>query len=475
MRKFLLAFFFLCLFAIANAQIPTGYYNNAYNGALPKTCATLKTALYNIISTGTTVLPYTSSSYDTWDAINSIDTIRNDANTAYRMWDMYTDNPTGPEIVTFTPITMQCGQYAAIGDCYNREHSFPQAWFGSPSTSQNPPAPMLTDMNHIFASDGTSNGRHDNFPYGEVNPSAISWSSPAGARLGNCNYGGYTGKVFEPIDAYKGDFARAMFYMVTRYEDSMAAWQSNSTADAVLDGTPWPSLDQWAIKQWYKWHLIDPVSTKEIIRNNKVYALQNNRNPFIDHPEYVALIWQCTNLLPVTLTNFTASKYNNTIDIKWTTEKEADLKKYEVERSIDGIHFFGLASVEAQNLSSYAINDNNLPAVATVFYRLKMIDLDGKFNYSKTVSIRLNNTLSGITVFPNPATNQITIKLQQALTVNSTFKITDVAGREVIARQSINAGQSLALLKINQLPAGRYVVTMLNDANAQHVSFVIAK
>ena len=468
MRNFLLVLFLLCSFAITNAQIPMGYYNNAYNGALPKTCADLKTALYNIISTGTTVLPYTSSSFDTWDAVNSIDTIRNDANTAYRIWDMYTDNPFGAELNTFTPASDQCGQYNGIGDCYNREHSFPQAWFGSVT-------PMLTDMHHIFGTDGFTNGKHDNYPYGDVNPSAIVWSAPAGARLGACNYGDYTGRVFEPIDAYKGDFARAMFYMVTRYETDMAAWQFNSNADSVLDGTTWPSLDNWAIKQWYKWHLTDPVSAKEITRNNKVYGFQNNRNPFIDHPEYVALIWQCTNLLPVTITNFTAIKNSNNIDIKWTTERETDLKKYVVERSTDGIHFFTIASVAAQNVSSYAVNDNNFPAANTLFYRLKMVDLDGKFSYSKTVSVRLNNNLAGISVFPNPATNQITIKLQQILTVNSTFKITDVAGREVMARQVINAGQSLALLKIDQLPVGRYVVTMLNEVNARHVSFVLAK
>lgn len=469
MRKFVLAFFLVCSFAVVKAQIPIGYYNNAYNGALPKACADLKTALFNIISTGTNVLPYTSSSYDTWDAINSIDTIRNDANTAFRIWDMYTDNPTGAELNTFTPITDQCGQYSKIGDCYNREHSFPQAWFGGAVP------PMLSDIHHIFASDGFTNGKHDNFPYGDVNPSAINWSSPAGAKLGASNYGGYTGRVFEPIDVYKGDFARAMFYMVTRYETDMVAWQSNSSADSVLNGTTWPSLDNWAVRQWYKWHLIDPVSAKEVIRNNKIYAIQNNRNPFIDHPEYVALIWQCTGLLPVTLTNFTATKYNNAINIKWTTEKEIDLKKYVVERSTDGIQFFEIATVTAANLRTYVVNDNNLPQAASVFYRLKMIDLDGKFNYSKTVSIRLNNNFSGMAVFPNPAINQITIKFQQSLAVNSIFKITDVAGREVVPRQTINAGQSVTSLKINQLPAGRYVLTMLNDVTAEHVSFVVAK
>ena len=93
----------------------------------------------------------------------------------------------------------------------------------------------------------------------------------------------------------------------------MGNWQSNSNADDILDSTTWPSLDEWYIKLLYKWHLQDPVSQKEIDRNEAVYAIQNNRNPFIDHPEYVALIWQCTGLLPVTLIDFNANKSNESV------------------------------------------------------------------------------------------------------------------------------------------------------------------
>ena len=463
----LIGVLFLC--SSTKAQIPAGYYNNAYTGAVPKTCANLKTSLFNIVSTGTNVLPYNSSStFDTWDAVNSIDTQRNDANTAFIMWDMYTDNPTGAELYSFTPVADQCGSYNAIGSCYNREHSFPQAWFGAVT-------PMLTDMHHVFATDGASNGKHDNFPYGEVSATAIDWTSPAGAKLGTCSYGGYTGKVFEPIDAYKGDFARAMFYMVTRYQSSMADYQSNSNADEVLDGTTWPSLDNWALKQWYKWHIQDPVSPKEINRNNKVYAFQNNRNPFIDHPEFVKLIWDCTNLLPVNLLDFKATKNSNSILLQWTTNKEANFNKYVVERSTNGKSFYAIGDVKGKNLESYSLTDQNLPDAKTVFYRLKLVDVDGNYNYSKIVSVKLQNTSSGITVFPNPAINAVTIKLQQPLTLNSSLKITDVEGREVMRIAIVNAGQQEIPVKVNQLPAGRYVLTISNNKNLLYQSFVITK
>lgn len=469
MSKFLPFITLLFLFSTAKAQIPAGYYNNAYTGGVPKVCATLKTALFNIVSTGTNVLPYNSNTeFDTWDAVNSIDTLRNDGNTAYIMWDMYTNNPTGPELYSFTRITEQCGSYVKIGDCYNREHSFPQAWFGSVT-------PMLTDMHHIFATDGFTNGKHDNYPYGEVSATATDWTSPAGAKSGTCSYGGYTGKVFEPIDEYKGDFARAMFYMVTRYQSSMATFQSNSTADAVLDGTTWPSLDNWAIKQWYKWHIQDPVSQKEINRNNKIYAFQNNRNPFIDHPEFVKLIWDCTNLLPVNLLDFKATKNSNTILLEWKTNKEANFKEYVIERSTNGKTFYNIGNVKGENLDKYSLADQNLPDAKSVFYRLKMVDIDGKFNYSKIVSIKLLNTAAGISIFPNPAINVITIKLQQPLTLNSSLKITDAEGREVMSIAVVNAGQQEIPVKVNQLPAGRYVISISNNKNLLHQSFVIAK
>ena len=79
----------------------------------------------------------------------------------------------------------------------------------------------------------------------------------------------YVGTVFEPINAYKGDIARAQLYMITRYQESMVAWKNNGNADAVLNGTTYPSLDDWYIQLLLKWHNQDPVSPKEINRNNK--------------------------------------------------------------------------------------------------------------------------------------------------------------------------------------------------------------
>ncbi|MBI2729292.1 MAG: endonuclease [Sphingobacteriales bacterium] len=262
--------------ATTNSGIPAGYYN----AAAGLTCGALKTALYTIISSGTTAVSYSGL----YNVFQITDKKRNDANTADVVWDIYSDNPTGPDPYTFTYGANECGNYSKEGDCFNREHSFPQSWFNSSS-------PMVSDAFHIYPTDGKVNGYHSNFPYGEVGTASIT--SLNGSKLGSSNTAGYSGTVFEPINEYKGDVARSTLYMVTRYENLVSGWQTNGNADNILNGTKYPALDDWELNLLIKWHNQDPVSQKEVDRNNGIYAFQNNRNPFIDHPEYVAAIWQC--------------------------------------------------------------------------------------------------------------------------------------------------------------------------------------
>lgn len=265
-------------------NLPPTYYNAA-NGL---TCSPLKTALAGIISAGTTQLTYTPG---VWEAHARTDKRRDDANTADIVWDMYSDNPTGAEPYTFTFVTNQCGNYSKEGDCFNREHSFPSSWFADGY-------PMYSDINHLFPTDGYVNNIRGNYPFGEV--TSASTTTQNGSKLGTGNNFGYTGIVFEPINEYKGDFARAQLYMATRYETAIAAWKTNGTADAVLNGTSYQVFDDWHLQLLYKWHVQDPVSQKEIDRNDSVFVIQGNRNPFIDHPEWVSAVWSCTGLLATT-------------------------------------------------------------------------------------------------------------------------------------------------------------------------------
>ncbi|VAW26577.1 Endonuclease I, partial [hydrothermal vent metagenome] len=185
------------------ANIPDGYYNTA-NG---KSGYTLKTALYNIIK------GHNTKSYGAlWNLYKTSDVKSNG-----KVWDMYSDIPGGTPAYEYTFVSDQCGNYSGEGSCYNREHSFPKSWFNDAS-------PMTTDPFHIVPSDGYVNGKRGNYPYGEVG--SATFTSTNGSKLGASNYPGYSGTVFEPIDDYKGDFARGYFYMATRYENLIAGWEN---------------------------------------------------------------------------------------------------------------------------------------------------------------------------------------------------------------------------------------------------------
>lgn len=443
---------------LSGTGIPPGYYDAA--NAL--TCAPLKTALFNIISANYTQLSYTPG---VWNAYQTTDLHRNDANNADILWDMYSDNPVGPEPYTYTFSIDQCGTYNSEADCYNREHSFPSSWF-------NDGYPMYTDLNHLFPTDGYVNNRRGNQPYGEV--SAPTWSSQNGGKLGPNIFPGFSGVVFEPRNEYKGDLARAHLYMATRYQNLVAGWQGNGNANDVLNGTAYPSFDDWDIKLMYKWHTNDPVSQKEIDRNNAVYALQGNRNPFIDHPEYVYMIWQCTGLLPVTITGFTAEKSNESVLLKWYATQETNFKQYDIERSTDGSSFYRTGTVQGRNLVAYSFTDNNLPLVNTVYYRLKMIDIDGKFSYSNIVPVRINGNFSNALVYPNPTREKLVIKLSGTMTEAANLSVTDLSGR-LLMQQNVSGTQTAIDLDVSRLPAGRYFIKISNTAKLIRQSFVIIK
>nr|WP_315032927.1 endonuclease [uncultured Chryseobacterium sp.] len=295
--------FILLSFAFINAvaQIPAGYYDAA-NGL---TGAPLKTALKNIIENG-----HIDHGYDgLWNGYNTTDRdyfYENDGT----VLDIYSENPTGPDPYNFTPGVKKCGNYSNEGDCYNREHVIPQSLFSSAS-------PMVADIHFIRPTDGKVNGKRSNYPYGKVgsNPSFTSLNN---SKLGTSVSPGYSGIVFEPIDAFKGDVARMILYFVTRYEAKLSGF----TSGGMLGGSAFPGLQPWALQQYLAWHQMDPVSPEEIARNNASYTYQGNRNPFIDHPEYAAQIWGTPVLdttPPTAATNLVASNpTSNSIALAWT-------------------------------------------------------------------------------------------------------------------------------------------------------------
>ena len=299
-------FLMLLLFSFSmNAQIPANYYNSA-NGM---TGYALKTELSDIISNGHINRGY-SNLYNGYMTTDTDNYYENDGT----VLDMYSENPNGADPYNYTHNNNKCGNYSNEGDCYNREHLMPQSWFGSSS-------PMKSDIHHVVPSDGKVNGQRGHYPLAEV--SSANWTSQNGSKRGSCANTGYSGTVFEPIDEFKGDIARIYFYMATRYEDNIGSWENANSdgSDPVLNGSSNQVFEDWYLDVLLQWHYNDPVTQREVDRNNAAYDYQGNANPFINHPEWVALIWDPTpdTQNPTAPTNLMASNVTfNSVDLTWT-------------------------------------------------------------------------------------------------------------------------------------------------------------
>lgn len=474
-----------------NNGIPAGYYD----AAAGLNCGPLKTALRNIITTGQIALNY--STIDNVE-IPVVDTIRSDDALRSIIWDVYSINDNGIEPFEFNSSQNPSGGFCGgttggtEGICWNKEHTFPRSWFKLSGSSYQ--QPTESDLYVVRATDSKINGNRGNIPYSTT--AAPTYQFPtAGAfpgypippnpvldKIGPSNYAGVTAaSAFEPNNAVKGDLARGYFYILTRYQNELSNWVSlngTTSVTTVVDGTTngglYPSFRLSYLKMMYAWNNLDPVDAKEINRNNLVFSQQNNRNPYIDHPEYVALVWQCTGVLPVTITDFTAQKNNEAVLLKWNATFETNFKKYEIERSVDGIVFYKIGELAGRNLANYSFTDNKLPNANTVYYRLKMIDIDGEFSNSKIIASRIANNFSTALVYPNPTKENLTIKLQQALTENSSLLIADISGRVLMQQQVVN-GQRNINLDVRYLPAGRYLIKISNNSQIINQSFVIIK
>ena len=265
--------------AVTGSGIPSAIPLNYYSSATARG-SRLKTQLHEVIRNHQ-VQTYSSL----WTHFQITD-----RHFSGRVWDMYSNNPCGdsPYVFVFGDDQDRGSGGNREGDVYNREHSMPRSWFGGQVD------PMHTDLFHIWPVDKWVNARRDNYPYGEVsNP---GWVSMNGGKLGNNSLDGYSGIAFEPIDAYKGDIARGFLYMVTRYENLISSWTNSPEGNEMLSHSTYPGYKPWAIQMLLSWHRQDPVSQKEISRNNAIYQIQGNRNPFIDHPELAEYIWGDTTL-----------------------------------------------------------------------------------------------------------------------------------------------------------------------------------
>ncbi len=305
LRFYLLAFL-LVFVAQTRAQIPDDYWA----GTEGLTGDSLKNKVSEIINTNVHYVTYTPG---VWDAYAGTDVYPKPSDTI--VWDIYGDT----SLYKYVIFTDQCGTYTQEGDCYNREHSFPKSWFGG-STDPGPG----TDLHHVFASDGYVNSKRSNYPYGEVDAANATYVSMAGNMLGPSAIPDTNITFFEPVDKYKGDVARALFYMAVMYKDSIPSWVQEYGGETDIDVVFLPDgrFRPWYYEMMYKWNLEDPVSQKELARNDSIYNIQGNANPFVEHPEWVCKIFGSCVPSPE---NLTAQAYSQTqILLNWTLNADND-------------------------------------------------------------------------------------------------------------------------------------------------------
>ncbi len=252
MRLFFAIGLVIGLIVRVSAQIPIGYYDAAegLNGAA------LKNALNDIISGHTTI------SYD--NVTNALRSLDEDS--------LNTDNV----ICIYTSWSYPKTSFGNGGNQWNREH----VWSKSHSDfGDNPPSG--TDLHHMRPEDASVNSAKNNRDFDEAATQYIDGSGPTPCY--------YSTNIWEPRESVKGDVARMLFYMATRYEG-----ENGEVNLELVDYTfSSPNNEPYYAKlsTLLQWHENDPVDVWERRRNDGVYAIQGNRNPFIDHPEFVNRVW----------------------------------------------------------------------------------------------------------------------------------------------------------------------------------------
>jgi len=256
--KYLLFIITIILFSSnITAQIPDGYYDGTEN----LSGAELKTALYNIIK-GHKTFPYTASTTDVWDILKKTDQDTIDPNKV---------------ILLYTGWTIDASIEYDDGNGWSREHVWAKS-HGDFGTEEGPG----TDVHALRPCDISVNAARSNYDFAEGGEIYIDDDGTTECR--------YTSNSWEPRDDVKGDVARMIFYMATRYEGENG--EPDLEIVDYVDSSPNYQPLHGKLSDLYRWHLQDTVSNWERRRNDIIYSdYQGNRNPFIDHPEFVDKIW----------------------------------------------------------------------------------------------------------------------------------------------------------------------------------------
>ncbi len=257
-----------------------------------------------------------------------------------RWWEMYSNN-------IYLIRNNQTAFQSFSGNKMQREHSIPKSWWKKNNDVEYTPA--YTDLWNLYPSDAQANMAKSNYPFAPVRSATFDNGLTKVGQPVN-GYGGSAPMAFEPGDEYKGDFARTIFYMATVYDDLPWAY-----GWMFMKGSSWPTLREWAYNMLLQWARQDPVSQKEIDRNNAVERKQGNRNPFIDFPELAEYIWGLR-----TNQAFYIEQQGSTLPPPVTGDPE-------LTRPVNGMALdFGQAAVGYTVSSALEVAGSNLTSALTV-------------------------------------------------------------------------------------------------------------
>ncbi len=356
----------------AFADVPAGYYDTV---DLTNAQA-LKSSLHEIIDDHQR-FPYTSSATDTWDILEAAD---QDPDNANNVIDIYLN-----------------ASYAKVGGGntnYNREHSWPKS-YGFPSDGSTNYA--YTDTHHLFIANSSYNSSRSNKPYADCDVACSEKTTlnnnGRGGSSAESNWTAGSGNTgsWQTWSGRKGDVARALMYMAVRYEGGTHGVTGVSEPDLILtddrnligssNAGSNLSVAYMGLKSvLLQWHKDDPVDAFEQRHNDVVYSHQGNRNPFIDHPEFVECVFEdiCSGTgggdttPPATPNGLTANGGSGSVSLAWSGNSESDLAGYNVYRSDTSGGTYIKVNSALVNTSAY--NDTAVSASSTYFYKVTAVD-----------------------------------------------------------------------------------------------------
>ena len=254
----------LTLFCVTVAVAQNSYYSSIEG----LTKVELKRALHDMMQPQQT-LSYGSGKDHTWQGFWQTDRMED-----YQVLDRYSDS-----IFYFNPLDT-----TASIKTMNIEHIWANSWWGHEVNE------AYCDLFNLYPAEKYANIAKSNNPIGVVTSNVDYDNNSIKRGMSNCYRADSLIKVWEPADKWKGDFARTYFYMATCYTQLREIWQTKE-GWLTADMSEWPTLQPWVYRLMLDWARQDPVDEIEKQRNDVIYCIQGNRNPFVDLPQLEEYIW----------------------------------------------------------------------------------------------------------------------------------------------------------------------------------------